>query len=128
MDIHHFTKCLQASYRLITEQDIEEMAKHSIEIHNILVALKNECFGILAEQEAFSPIYTAFYINGSNGLRGEAIELNIDDKDNIDLLFGFAPELAKEFTHLDIIEVYNNYADQLRSYLERFDYRTVSTR
>jgi hypothetical protein len=117
---------LNDAYKLISEETILQMAKRDPAINNVVTALQKECFGIWSNEDDFSPNYTLVYINGDTELHGEAIELSLEDKDKYDLTMAFCNHLTREYKHLDLIDVFNTYCQQLRSYIEFFDYTTIS--
>ncbi|SFQ30848.1 GIY-YIG nuclease family protein [Parafilimonas terrae] len=117
---------LNDAYRLISEEAILRLAAKDAAVSNVANGLCKDCFGIWCDEEDFSPNYTLVYINGEGLLQGEAINLNIEDKYKFDITMAFCNHLTKEYKHLDLIDVFNTYSYKLRSYLELFDYRTIS--
>jgi hypothetical protein len=117
---------LNASHRYLSEEFILRMSKVNPEISNVVNALNKECFGVWSYESEFSPLYTLAYINGAPDLNGEALDLNLEDQDKFDVTMAFCAHLAREYKHLDTLDVFNTYSNRLRSYLEMFDFRTVS--
>lgn len=123
---NELNKKLNDAYRLISEEIILKMATKEPTISNVVNALNKECFGVWSYEDGFSPKYTLIYINGDEKLQGEAIDLNLEDKDKFDVTMAFCNHLVNEYKHLDLLDVFNTYSHKLRTYVEMFGYRTIS--
>jgi Meiotically up-regulated gene 113 len=117
------------SYNSLSEDEILEINKKNptADINNVIVGLCKHCFGIAVNEIGEELSFQLCYINGSDKLEGDALQLSLNSLYRDYLIFYFSGFLAHHYDDLDEIDVYNTFQNQMRSMLERFGYITVDS-
>jgi hypothetical protein len=111
-------------YKLDYDSIVEMSEFHdSTELNNVIVGLNKECFGLIATTELD---YKLFYVSGKE-LKGDLIELNIEEEFRDDLVFLFSQYLSTKYTNLEPVSVFNNFQNYTRSFLERNNRLSISS-
>lgn len=103
-----YERCFKLDYNTIV--DMSEFHQ-STELNNVIVGLSNECFGLIATTELD---YKLFYVSGKE-LKGDLIELNIEEEFRDDLVLLFSQYLSSRYTNLEPISVFNNFQNYTRA-------------
>jgi len=118
----------QDKYSHINESTILEMniLLNSGDFNNVITGLEKQCFGLI-ELEGFKELhFQLFYIIRKEKLEGHIIELGINDDERDNLTFLFSKYLSQENSNLDLIDTFNTFQRQIRSFLEKYDYFTYN--
>lgn len=113
----------------ISPQSILKMNKtfNSADLNNVIVGLRKHFFTLIADKDLSEKSYQLIYINGANELQGNQLTLHIDDEERDSLLFYFSKYLAFHYPVLDVVDTFNNFQNQTRSYIEMLGYITIDS-
>lgn len=115
-------------YYSIGEEAILKINENSYsgELNNVVVRISKHCYGLMVidEQEVK---YQLLYVNGTNGLRGDLLELSLGQKQRNEILFYFSRFLAEKYENLDIIEVFNTFQSFTQGFLEKIGFTTITS-
>jgi hypothetical protein len=115
-------------YTLSSDQILKMNSEiNSGEFNNVIVGLKKENFGLIGNDTVLNKSYDLVYINGITKLQGSIVKLNVNDEERDGLTFYFARYLAQHFSELDVVDTFNTYQEQLRSYIEKLGYITIDS-
>ncbi|OVE61716.1 GIY-YIG nuclease family protein [Chryseobacterium mucoviscidosis] len=97
------------------------------QINNVIIGLNKECYGVrLHEENNEAILIEIFYINYKSNLRGNLIQIKLDDPNYSHLLLIFCKILAIEYLEINEIHAFNTFQKQLRSILEKDGFFTIT--
>ncbi|KQO22927.1 hypothetical protein ASF10_11290 [Flavobacterium sp. Leaf82] len=97
------------------------------QINNVLTKLERHCFVVELIDDEIGLATRMAYINNDKKLKGDIICLNLDDQDYFQLLFRFCNMLTDNYDDLDTIDTFNTFQSQLRTFLEKTGFFTITS-
>lgn len=125
MDIQSY---FDSYYYYLDEKAIYSLNEiDSGQLHNVIVHLKDYCYGVIIENDNYPYEYLIFYIENKNYLRGRAIKLSLELnlKDRNLFAIEFCKILNDEFSDVDIVDSFNTFQTHLRTGFEKMGFFTV---
>lgn len=113
---------------VLSEKDILELAKYDNgPLNNVISNINKECFGFRVYEDGVDLNVDFYYISKPYHLKGDIICLNYNDIDYFQLLLRFCHLLALNYKDVDAVDSFNTFQNNLRTYLEKLGYFTVTT-
>lgn len=97
------------------------------EFNNVIVGLSKQYFALVVNDDLSDRNFELIYINGIPTLQGSIIKLNIDDEERDGLTFYFARYLASHHNGLDVVDTFNTFQTQIRSFIEKLGFMTIDS-
>lgn len=120
-------KFLSCSF-ILAESDIRKFdSEDNGPINNVMTGLSSHCYGTKLHEIPNGMMVDMYYINGINGLKGDIIELDINDSDYYGLLLRFCSMLATNYDEVDTVDAFNTFQSKLRGFMEKLGFFTLST-
>ncbi len=118
----------QRCFSLLPEQIINmNKALNSGDFNNVIVGLRKQFLSIVVDKELSNKNFQLVYINGTTTLQGHTIKLNIDDEERDGLTFIYSRYLAFHHPELDVIDTFNTFQMQVRSFIEKLGYMSIDS-
>jgi hypothetical protein len=95
-------------------------------LNNVIVGMNNHCYGLMVLDNEVEFTYQIFYVTFNKQLEGHLLQLSINIPDRDGLVLYFAKYLAQLYVNLDVIDVFNTFQTQSRSFFEHCDFQTIS--
>lgn len=96
-------------------------------INNVIAGIAHSCYGVRLFDDHHGVSAEMFFINGKGKLKGDIIELKIDDPDYYELLLRFCAMLSEDYPGIDAIGAFNTFQQKLRGFLEKQRFTTVTS-
>jgi len=121
--LEKFNKCCFT----LSEKDILKLDKEDNgPINNVISRISNHCFVVKLYDDEYGLTVEMFYINNLNGLKGDVINLNVNDQDYYLLLLQFCALLSDSYTNVDALDAFNTFQTKLRGFLEKSGFFTTT--
>jgi len=116
------------NFNFLEEETIIQMNNHfgMGELNNVIVGLNKECFGLILVDDENQITYQIFYVNGTKRLKGNVLQLSMEQNDRDGLVFAFVKYLSENYDDIDVIETFNVYQHHVRTLFEKLNYLTIN--
>ncbi len=120
-------KFLEVCFTL-TEDDILLFdQKDNGQINNVITGLATKCYGVCLNTIEGKYEAQMFYIERPNTLKGDIINLMLDEPDYYNLLLKFCFMLSVSYEKVDAIDAFNTFQTRLRTFLEKVGFITITS-
>ncbi len=123
LDEKFFENCFTLSKEDIVKFDEEDNGP----INNVLIGLAVHCYGVRFYDDRYGLSVKMYYINGQDELKGEIIQLDINDTDYYQLLLRFCIILSDNYKEVNALMAFNTFQQKLRGFLEKQKIVTISS-
>jgi len=123
LDEKFFKSCFTLSKEDILKFDEEDNGP----INNVLIRLAKHCYGTRLYDDEYGLLVEMFYVNGKHEIKGDIIQLQLNDKDYFKLLLRFCNLLAENYEDVNALMAFNTFQQKLRGFLEKRKIVTVSS-
>lgn len=119
-----FDKCC---FTLSKEDILELDKKDNGPINNVIAGINKHCFGTRLYDDRYGLTVEMFYVNNDKVLKGDIIQLDLNDEDYFQLLFRFCVLLSNDYVEVDTIDAFNTFQTKLRGFLEKSGFFTTTS-
>lgn len=96
-------------------------------INNVVAGINKHCYGVRLYDDQYGLTVEMFYVNNDKTLKGDIIQLDINDEDYFHLLFRFCVLLSNDYVEVDAIDAFNTFQTKLRGFLEKSGFYTTTS-
>lgn len=120
-------KYFKICFRLEKEDILKFDQKDNGQINNVITGLAKRCYGVWLNTIEGKYEVQMLYIEKPDALKGDIINLMVDEPDYYDLLLRFCFMLSVTYEKVDAIDAFNTFQTRLRTFLEKVGFDTVSS-
>ena len=112
----------------LSSEDILELDKNDNgPINNVISGINNHCYGARLYDDEYGMTVEMFYVNNDKELKGDIIQLDLNDENYFELLFRFCVLLSNDYVEVDTIDAFNTFQTKLRGFLEKSGFFTTTS-
>jgi len=100
---------------------------NSGELNNVITGLDKHSFSIMLIEDKNEIKYHIFYVNATEMLKGDLLQLTVNMAYRDELVFYFANYLSENNKNSDLIDTFNTFQRLTRSMLEKLGFLTIAS-
>lgn len=117
----------EITYSLSKEDILEFDKEDNGPLHNVITKINKYCYGVRLFDDEKGVMIEMFYVVNDNGLEGDIIQLQLDEKKYFHLLMRFTNMLADKYKDVNEIIAFNTFQVKLRGLLEKVGFFTTTS-
>lgn len=112
----------------LSKEDIYELDKaDNGPINNVIAGITKHCYGVRLYDDKYGLTVEVFYVNNDITLKGDIIQIDLNNEDYFQLLFRFCVLLSNDYIEVDTIDAFNTFQTKLRGFLGKSGFFTTTS-
>lgn len=119
-----FDKCC---FPLLREDILHLEKDDNGPINNVISGINKHRYGVKIYDDKYGLTVEMFYINNDKTLKGNIIQIDLNDEGYFELLFRFCLLISNDYDEVDTINAFNTFQTKLRDFLEKSGFFTTTS-